>query len=156
MRIPAPHRAASRIPRPRTSTTPVLKHPTDPDGPETPPVAINGVEQNGNEGATTQRRIKPRVMILDILRGANVLGARRPADQDPVKQPSGNQDEQEEQQGLDLTAGGSIAKSIAPVGSSPVNQVVAVPRTLQRTIAAITAPAATQDDAVTTCASRRG
>ena len=85
-------------------------------------------------------------MILDILRGANVLGARRPADQDPVKQPSGNQDEQEDQQqSLDLTVGGSAAKSVAPVGSSPVNQVVAVARTLQRTIAAITAPPQRED-----------
>jgi YVTN family beta-propeller protein len=93
--------------------------PQNPYGPETPPVGINGVEQNGNEAATTHRRVKPRVMILDILRGANLLGARGAADQDD---------------------GGTVAKLTAPTGSDPGRQVVAVPRALQRTIAAIAVP----------------
>lgn len=112
--------------------------PQNPEGPETPPVAINGVEQNGNEGATTHRRIKPRV-LLDILRGANVLGARQPVDRNPapVKQPDANE---RQGAGVEENTDGTVAKLTAPTGSDPVKQVVQAPRALQRTLAAIAAP----------------
>lgn len=109
------------------------------EGPEKPRVVINGVEPNKNENNPTQRRIKPRVMVLDVLRGANVLGARRADDQNlrTVKQPVDKDDEQkQEQQKPDL--GGTVAKLVAPTGNDPIKVPVPGPRVLQRTIAAIT------------------
>lgn len=108
------------------------------EGPQSPTVVLNGVEQDDDEDATTRRRVKPRLMILDVLRGANIFGARRADDAEPLKQPKSNQDE--EQQDVDPTGGGTAAKLTAPSGSDPVKQAAADPRIFQHTIAAIAAP----------------
>ena len=144
---PDPSQDASEAGNLDTGTPPADNSETNtPEGPETPPVVINRVEQNGNEGAT-HRRVKPRVMFLDILRGANILGARRPAGQDPapVKQPD---DSEELVPVVDPGTGGTVAKLTAPTGSDPVKQVVSAPRALQRTIAAIIANPQTKDHAI--------
>ncbi len=120
--------------------------PQGPESPETPIVVINGVDQNDNEDETPQHRIRPRVMILDVLRGANILGARRP-EQDPgtVKQPDANDEKQ--QPAADLNDDVGVAKFAAPAGNDPVKQALPGPRALQRTIGAITA--STQQKPVT-------
>ncbi len=121
--------------------------PQAPDGPEKPTVVINGVDQNDNEDATPQRRVQPRVMILDVLRGANIFGARR-AEQnpDPVKQPGLNDEEQ--QPGADQKEVVVATNFAAPAGNNPVKQALPGVRALQRTIGAITA--STQQKVVAT------
>lgn len=114
--------------------------PETPQGPETPGVVINGVEQNDNQGATVSRRTKPRVMILDILRGENLLGARRSVDQNPP--PTKPDADDNEQPQVVPDEGGTAVKLVAPSGSDPVKPVAPTPRFIQRTLAAISAPPA--------------
>ena len=114
--------------------------PQGPEAPETPTVVINGVEHNDNEGgATTQRRVRPRVMIRDVLRDANILGARR-AEQNPgpAKQPDLGDEDQKQQPAGDPN-GAAVAKFAAPTGSDPGKQTLPGARAVQRTIGAITA-----------------
>ena len=106
------------------------------EGPETPTVVVNGVEQNDNDGTTTQRRVKPRVMILDVLRGANILGARRADDVDRVEQPKDYRHSPQQPE-LNPDAGGASAKLTTPPGNAPAKQAAAGPRVLQQTLAAI-------------------
>ncbi|WP_123026414.1 Ig-like domain-containing protein [Mycolicibacterium stellerae] len=120
-----------------TVDDPGTDSPAGPEGPETPAVVINGVDHNDNEeDETPQRRVRPRVMILDVLRGANFLGARRTEENPgPAKQP----DVGEEKQAADPNEVVGSAKFAAPAGSDPVKQALPGARALHQSIGAVTA-----------------